>query len=88
MKDEGITPNAVTYTCIWKACGVVNAHDVGEGIDVEVRKKGLLKKDILLGTAVVDMYVKCGAPKKAQEVFNELPIRDDLSWNALISGYV
>ena len=88
MKDEGIAPNAVTYTCILKACGIVNARDVGEGIDVEVRKKGLLKKDILLGTAVVDMYVKCGAPKKAQGVFNELPIRDDLSWNALISGYV
>ena len=34
------------------------------------------------------MYVKCGAVKKAQEVFNDLLVRNDVSWNALISVYV
>eukprot|EP00250_Pteridium_aquilinum_P007006 c16806_g1_i1 orf=1-435(+) len=33
------------------------------------------------------MYAKCGALSKAQRVFNELPVRDAVSWNALIAGY-
>ncbi|MCO5568747.1 hypothetical protein L7F22_022447 [Adiantum nelumboides] len=33
------------------------------------------------------MYGKCGVLLKAQQVFDVLPIRDAVSWNALIAGY-
>eukprot|EP00250_Pteridium_aquilinum_P034829 c8177_g1_i1 orf=2-427(+) len=33
------------------------------------------------------MYAKCGVLAKAQEVFDELPVRDTLTWTALITGY-
>ena len=87
MKDAGIYPNVVTYTCILKACGIVGSLDIGEDIVSEVREKGLLGKDILLNTALVDMYSKCGALTRAQKVFDQLHLRDIVSWNALISGY-
>ena len=35
-------------------------------------QQGLLEKYFVLGTALVDMYVKCGALAKALEAFNEL----------------
>ena len=41
----------------------------------------------LLGNALVDMYIKCGALKKAKEVFSELQARNVSSWTSLISGY-
>mgnify|MGYP000019895263 FL=1 len=33
------------------------------------------------------MYAKCGVPAKAQEVLEELPTRNVISWNALLAGY-
>eukprot|EP00250_Pteridium_aquilinum_P019611 c24491_g7_i3 orf=3-323(+) len=32
------------------------------------------------------MYAKCGALKKGRQVFDELPVRNVVSWTALISG--
>ena len=47
----------------------------------------MLKKDTTLGTALIDMYVKCSALSKAQELFDNLTIPDTIAWNALIAGY-
>ena len=49
--------------------------------------KGMLERDIVLGTALVDMYAKCGGLEKAQQVLEELPMRNVVSWTALIAGY-
>ena len=88
MQNEGICPDAVTYICILKACSIVGSLEIGEDIDAEVRKQGLLQKDIALGNTLLDMYAKCGALEKAQELFDEVLVRDVSSWNVLISGYV
>ena len=88
MRDAGVSPNAVTYACILKSCGIVGCLETGKDIDAEVRKQGLLEKDVVIGTALVDMYSKCGALERAREVFEQLQVRNVVSWNALISGYV
>ncbi|KAH7431458.1 hypothetical protein KP509_08G049100 [Ceratopteris richardii] len=88
MQSEGIYPDAVTYSCILKACGITERLDHGRKIHDEVMSKDLLRGDILLGSALVDMYVKCGELKKAQEVLDELPARDAACWNTMIGGYV
>ena len=49
--------------------------------------KRFLEKSVVLGNALVDMYAKCGALRKAQEVFDKLCIRDVVSWTVLIMGY-
>jgi pentatricopeptide repeat protein len=50
-------------------------------------RNGLLEKDIVLGNALIDMYVKCGVISKAQQVLEELFARDVISWSTLIMGY-
>ncbi|KAH7436565.1 hypothetical protein KP509_05G026100 [Ceratopteris richardii] len=87
MQQKGISPVEVTYTCILKACSTLGAADKGEAIHDEILRQGLLKNNVVLGNALVDMYAKCGALEKAQQVLDELPIRDLISWNALITGY-
>ena len=47
----------------------------------------LLETDVALGTALVDMYAKCGMLAKTTQVLEEIPIRDVISWSALIAGY-
>ena len=88
LRTEGFLPNAVTFTCILKACGSVGAIDKGKQIHDEIVNLGLLKEDLVLGNALVDMYVKYGMMEKAQEVLQKLLIRDVVSWNSLFAGYV
>jgi pentatricopeptide repeat protein len=70
-----------------KACGSIGAIDKGKQIHNEIMSRGLLEKDIMLGMGLIDMYAKCGALGKAQEVLTGLPRQDVITWNALVSGY-
>jgi pentatricopeptide repeat protein len=87
MQREGLSPDEVTFSCALKACGAIGAIDKGIQIHEEISSKGLIKTHTMLGTALVDMYVKCGVLGKAEKVLQELPCRDTFSWNALIAGY-
>ncbi|KAI5083629.1 hypothetical protein GOP47_0003372 [Adiantum capillus-veneris] len=87
MRSEGLYPNAITFACILKACGSMQDADMGTKIHDDIVSQGLLQKNVVLGTALVDMYAKCGALQKAQKVLQELPVRNVVSWNALIAGY-
>eukprot|EP00250_Pteridium_aquilinum_P021062 c25021_g11_i1 orf=1-684(-) len=87
MRHEGVTANAITLAYMLKACGCIRACGKGQEIHAQIAKDGLLEADIVVGTALVDMYVKCGLLGRAQEVFDELVIRDVITWNTLITGY-
>ncbi|KAH7443274.1 hypothetical protein KP509_02G028200 [Ceratopteris richardii] len=87
MKHEGLCPDGVTFIVVLKACARLKALDKGEMVHDEIMKQGMLGKDIVLGTALVDMYAKCGALLKARAVFDKLPSQNVITWNALITGY-
>ncbi|KAH7427133.1 hypothetical protein KP509_10G031500 [Ceratopteris richardii] len=88
MLREGILPNAVTYTCVLKACALTGALDKGKHIHFEIINQGLLYNNVELGNALVDMYAKCGALANARDVLEKLSARNVITWNALISGYL
>jgi pentatricopeptide repeat protein len=88
MRDAGVSPDVVTYTCILKACGIVGSLEIGQDIAAEIRRKGLFLHNVVLSTALVDMYAKCGDLGKAREVFEQLPVHEVVAWSAMISGYV
>ena len=87
MQDARISPDVMSYVFILKACAITGSSDKGEHIHVEVDRLGLLREDIVLGNAIIDMYIKCGMLAKAKEVLYKLPMRDPVSWTALIAGY-
>ncbi|KAJ7531601.1 hypothetical protein O6H91_14G050200 [Diphasiastrum complanatum] len=86
LQTNGIKPNGVTFGSILKACGSIAAIDQGKWIHSQVIEHGL-ESDMLVGSALVDMYAKCGDVDKAHQVFDSLPGRDIVSWSALIGGY-
>jgi pentatricopeptide repeat protein len=87
IQKEGLSPNEITFLCTLKACGIIGALSKGQDVHHNLTRRGFLEKDIALGTALVDMYAKCGALVKAEQALDELPIRNLLSWSSLISGY-
>ena len=87
MQTDGVFPNSVTLICCLKACSVIGAIDKGRELHAEAARTEMLRSELVVGNAVVDMYAKCGFSVKAEEVFHELPMKDVISWNALITGY-
>ena len=89
MRREGFCPNVVSFTCSLKACGGLGALETGTRIHAEIviSQERSLMKNYMLGTSLVQMYAKCGVLSNAQQVFDELPIRDVITWTTLISGF-
>ncbi|KAH7290222.1 hypothetical protein KP509_30G037100 [Ceratopteris richardii] len=87
MKQKGVSPTTVTFASVLKACGSIGAVESGEQIHEEISRQGLLLDDFVLGSALVDMYVKCGALLKAKKARDQLPVHDLVSWTTLIAGY-
>lgn len=83
---DNVMPDKFTFPCVIKACS-----DLAKV--VEARKiHGLLFKfglqlDLFIGSALVHSYLKFVLMKEAQLVFEELPVRDVVLWNAMINGY-
>ncbi|XP_059624992.1 pentatricopeptide repeat-containing protein At2g22410, mitochondrial [Cornus florida] len=85
MQARNVKPDEVTMVSCLSACSQLGALDVGVWIHKYIRKHKLTL-NVALGTALVDMYAKCGNIKKAVQVFHEIPRRNSLTWTAMIGG--
>ncbi|KAJ7539126.1 hypothetical protein O6H91_11G077500 [Diphasiastrum complanatum] len=87
MQEEDIKPDGISFVSALKACGLIRSIDKGKVIHYLIRKSSL-DSDIIVGNSLVDMYMKCGSVLQGCDVFNKLPKRDVVSWNAIIGGHV
>ena len=81
-----VTLNAVTLLSVLSACGHLTAMEEGKWIHDYVVRNGF-EVDVPMGTALIDMYAKCGSIKIARQLFDGMSKRDLISWNAIIGGY-
>jgi pentatricopeptide repeat protein len=86
MQTQGIQPNSVTIPCVLPAFANVAALMHGRSAHCFSLRKGFFH-DIYVGSALVDMYAKCGKVRDARIVFDAMPSRNVVSWNAMIGGY-
>ncbi|XP_004295922.1 PREDICTED: pentatricopeptide repeat-containing protein At5g66520-like [Fragaria vesca subsp. vesca] len=86
MQAAGVSPNRAGIVGALTACGYVGALDQGRWIHAYVKRKGM-RLDVVLGTAVVDMYAKCGCVETSCAVFDEMRERDVFAFTSLISGF-
>ncbi|XP_027107983.1 pentatricopeptide repeat-containing protein At3g62890-like [Coffea arabica] len=83
MKD--VRPDETTLVSVISACTHVAALDQGKWLHAYIRKNGL-DINIILGTTLIDMYMKCGCVENAVEVFTGMKDKGVSTWNALILG--
>ncbi|KAH7298002.1 hypothetical protein KP509_25G022800 [Ceratopteris richardii] len=86
MRCRGIRPNKVTFPTILKACSNIRALEQGRLLHMEIIRDGM-HLDEVVGSAIIDMYLKCGSLLDADTVFEDLAIKDVISWSAMILGY-
>ncbi|XP_057423232.1 pentatricopeptide repeat-containing protein At1g09190 [Lotus japonicus] len=86
MLEKGFEPDDATLVTVLPVCARLGAADVGEWIHSYANDKGFLRDIVSVGNSLVDFYCKCGNPQAGLSVFNEMPMRNVVSWNAMISG--
>lgn len=75
------------YTNHIKICAESKAISEGKALHCRVIKL-LARPQATLLNCLANMYFKCGCISLAKQVFDEMPERDVVSWNTMISGYL
>ncbi|KAI4366978.1 hypothetical protein MLD38_022768 [Melastoma candidum] len=85
MRLEGVRPNEFTLVCLLTACTELESLDLGKWVHNYAKKNGF-KIGVFLGTALIDMYSKCGSLPDANQVFLEMKSRSLATWNSMITS--
>ena len=87
MLESDIEYDVLTMVTIVNLCSSLPALEHGDQLHSLIIKKGFVNCSVVLETALVDMYSKCGAIMKARTVLDNMNGKNIISWNAMISGY-
>ncbi|CAO2829008.1 unnamed protein product [Amaranthus hypochondriacus] len=87
MLGEGIEPNPFTYSSVLKACARLEAIKQGKLIHSSLNKLPAFSNNIFVGSALINMYAKCGCISDALQVFNSMKEKNSVSWRSMIVGY-
>lgn len=86
MVAENVRPDNITMICLVSAVAEIGALDQGKCIHGLILKMQM-KVDAFLGSALIDMYCKCGSVESAFLVFRQPTKKDVTVWTTMIMGY-
>ncbi|KAF8395408.1 hypothetical protein HHK36_019354 [Tetracentron sinense] len=86
MREEGVVPDKVTMVTVVFACAKLGAMHKAKLVHDYISMKQF-SLDVILGTAMIDMYAKCGSIDSAREIFDRLKEKNVVSWSAMIAAY-
>uniref|UniRef100_A0A6V7QQD1 RRM domain-containing protein n=1 Tax=Ananas comosus var. bracteatus TaxID=296719 RepID=A0A6V7QQD1_ANACO len=83
MNRRNVKVNEATFLSLVSACGEL---ELGLEIHHHVRNMGF-DTNISICNALIDMYSRIGSVELASKVFDEMTLKDIISWNSMISCY-
>jgi pentatricopeptide repeat protein len=86
LYNEGMQCNQVTFTALLNALSGLASLDYGKQVHGLILRKEL-PFFMALQNSLIDMYSKCGKLLYSRRVFDNMPERSVVSWNAMLMGY-
>lgn len=86
MHKMGIKCNEFTFPSILKACASTKDFVLGNQVHGVVVVTGF-ESDVYVANTLVVVYAKCGYLVDSRRLFDEIPERNVVSWNAVFSCY-
>ncbi|CAL5350664.1 unnamed protein product [Camellia sinensis] len=86
MREVGVSVNAVTVLGLIPGCTIPMHLGFGMSVHCFTVRCGL-DFDLSVANCLLTMYVRCGSIELARNLFDDMPKRGLITWNAMISGY-
>ncbi|KAK6231844.1 Pentatricopeptide repeat - like 10 [Theobroma cacao] len=86
MREMGVSVNSVTILGLIPMFSEPGYFSAGMSFHCCCVKLGL-NLDFSVSNCLLTMYVKCGAIEFGRKLFDEMPKKGLITWNAMISGY-
>ncbi|CAN6291903.1 unnamed protein product [Urochloa humidicola] len=88
--NDRLRPNASTLVSLLPLLAQHEALSRGKSVHAYCLRACLDQEEeqVLVGTALLDMYAKCKHLNYACRVFHGMPVRNEVTWSALIGGFV
>ncbi|CAK9182311.1 unnamed protein product [Ilex paraguariensis] len=85
-RKENLEPTDFMVSSVLSACAALAVLELGSSVHA-LAVKACVEGSVFVGSALVDMYGKCGSIEDCERAFHEMPERNLITWNALIGGY-
>ncbi|XP_015875192.2 putative pentatricopeptide repeat-containing protein At3g05240 [Ziziphus jujuba] len=88
-----VEPNEIVLVNVLVACARSRDIDTGKWVHNYLAQIGFdpfmptKNFNVILATAILDMYAKCGSFKTARVLFDKMPERNLVAWNSMIGAY-
>lgn len=86
MRQNGFTPDQFTFASVFRACATLATLEQGKrahGVLIKTQISG----NLVVNSALIDMYFKCSCLYDGHLVFNKAQDKNVVTWTSLISGY-
>ncbi|CAK9144176.1 unnamed protein product [Ilex paraguariensis] len=87
MHQSGLLPDNYTFPFVVRSCAVLSALREGTEVHCNIIKNGF-DMDVFVKSSLVTMYSESGETWSSELVFDEMVVRNIVSWTAMISAYV
>nr|GMC58132.1 pentatricopeptide repeat-containing protein At4g16470-like isoform X1 [Ipomoea batatas]GMD41472.1 pentatricopeptide repeat-containing protein At4g16470-like isoform X1 [Ipomoea batatas]GME15731.1 pentatricopeptide repeat-containing protein At4g16470-like isoform X1 [Ipomoea batatas] len=85
LKQSGLNPDQYTFSSVFRACASLAILEQGRQAHA-MMIKCQISRNIVVNSALMDMYFKCSSPYDGYLVFEKSLERNVITWTALISG--
>ncbi|KAI3732113.1 hypothetical protein L1987_63310 [Smallanthus sonchifolius] len=86
MLEKNIFPTQFSYATVLSSCAKLSSISQGRQIHARALKDEIIN-DLIVGSALIDMYSKCGYVDEARLFFDKMPVKNTITWNEMIHGY-
>ncbi|XP_019259915.1 PREDICTED: putative pentatricopeptide repeat-containing protein At5g37570 isoform X2 [Nicotiana attenuata] len=86
-RNMNVVPDKYTFPSLVKSCSSALALRDGQAIHGLIVRYGT-DSDVFVGSSLIDLYGKCNQIEYARRIFNEMPLRNEVTWTAMVVGYI
>lgn len=87
MLESWVELNQFILPSVLRACSAINDLRTGEKVHARIVKSGF-ESDPVVETSLLSVYGEMGCLYSARKIFDEMPLKDAVSWSSIMSNYV